>query len=297
MYEVPDILGHMFEGVYIVDKHRRIVFWNKGSERITGYKSEEVVNKFCYNNILRHVTKDGKQLCFGGCPLHKTISDGIVNEGEVFLHHKSGHRVPVSVKTLPLYDDEGNITSAIEVFTDLRYQRDNYIENRELKELLSYDALTRVPNRRYLDFTLNNLQQEASEFNTTFGILFVDIDDFKNVNDTYGHNVGDGVLQVVANTLQSNVRANDTVGRWGGEEFICILKLDTLDNLSVLAEKLRLLVEQSAYKTEDGTIIKVTVSMGGTMFIDEESVSTLVDRADKLMYHSKQTGKNKVTIK
>ena len=99
MNELTDLIMHLFEGVYIVDTTRKIVFWNSGSEKITGFTAEEVVNKQCYSNILRHVTADGKELCFGGCPLHKTLDTGEVQQNQVFLHHKDGHRIPVMVKT------------------------------------------------------------------------------------------------------------------------------------------------------------------------------------------------------
>jgi len=297
MNELSDLISHLFEGVYIVDNSRKIVFWNSGSERITGFKAEEVMNQHCYNNILQHVDKNGKELCLNGCPLHQTLKTGEVLENEVFLHHKEGHRIPVTVKTFPLHDGEGNITAAVEVFTDTRFQESKYKENKELKEMLTIDTLTNIPNRRYLDFQLESLLKENVQFDSQFGILFFDIDHFKDINDTYGHNIGDEVLKVVANTLKSNVRGKDIVGRWGGEEFIGVFNISTLESLMFLAEKLRILIEKSMYKFQDNDPINVTVSIGGTIYEKDESISDLIQRADKLMYESKQTGRNKSTIK
>lgn len=113
-----NLIPHLYEGVYVVDKNRKIIFWNEGSERITGYSKEEVVNSFCYQNILQHVDHNGKQLCLEGCPLNETLQDGIIREAHVFLKHKDGYRIPITVKTLPIYDSEQNIVAAIEVFTD-----------------------------------------------------------------------------------------------------------------------------------------------------------------------------------
>jgi diguanylate cyclase (GGDEF)-like protein/PAS domain S-box-containing protein len=290
------LLSYFYEGVYIVDINRKIIFWNTGSERITGYKAEDVVNKFCYNNILRHVTADGKELCFGGCPLHDTLVTGKINEAEVFLHHREGYRVPVSVKSIPLKDDSGTIVAAIEVFTDLRFRKNQQDENRELKELLTVDALTQIPNRRYLDFYLENLVNENVQFDTSFGILFFDIDDFKNVNDFFGHLIGDEVLKLVSKTLKSNVRGNDKVGRWGGEEFIAIVMCENNAELALVSEKLRILVQKSAYEIPESDIIKVTVSIGGTIFNKGENISDTINRADKLMYKAKQNGKNQSQI-
>jgi PAS domain S-box-containing protein len=89
------ILGNIHEGVYFVDSERKITFWNKGAERITGYTEGEVVGHFCYDNILKHVNDEGLHLCLGGCPLHQTLSDGQGREALVYLHHKEGYRVPV----------------------------------------------------------------------------------------------------------------------------------------------------------------------------------------------------------
>jgi diguanylate cyclase (GGDEF)-like protein/PAS domain S-box-containing protein len=294
--DYPEVLSYLFEGVYVVDPNRKILFWNKGSETLTGYSKEEIIGKHCFNNILRHVNQDGIELCKNGCPLHKTLQTGQVLENDVYLHHKDGHRVPVTVKTLPLYDDDKNIVAAIEVFTDTRYKTDQYEENRKLNEMLTTDELTRVPNRRFLDFKASNLIQENENFETDFGLLFVDIDDFKIINDTYGHRVGDEVLKRVANTLKANVRANDIIGRWGGEEFIGLFKLHSVRELALIAEKLRILVGKSSYMTTNGDTIKVTVSIGGTMYHKQELKEDFIHRADTLMYASKRSGKNKVTI-
>ena len=299
MYEMKleEIISNLYEGVYVVDRSRKIVFWNKGAEEITGYKSEDVVNSMCYNNILRHIDHAGKSLCHDGCPLLDTILTGKQNQADVFLHHKDGYRVPVSVKSLPLYDGKGEIVAAIEVFTDTRYKQDTIIENRRLKEMLVIDPLTLLHNRRYLDFHLGNLVNEHKQFNTSFGILFFDIDHFKHINDTYGHNTGDEVLKIIAQTLKSNIRSEDVVGRWGGEEFIAVIKGVNDIELKSIAEKLRRLCELSTYKRSDDLIIKVTVSIGGTLYTSGEKIEECIERADSYMYESKINGRNQSTIK
>lgn len=292
-----DLLSYLYEGVYVVDKNRKIVFWNTGSEQITGYSKEEVLNSYCYNNILQHVSADGKNLCFDGCPLHHTLATGEIQEADVFLHHKEGHRIPVKVKSIPVYDDKENIVAAIEVFTDERYKKDTHTENRKLKEMLVTDPLTKISNRRYLDFHLESAKKEADEFETTFGVLFFDIDKFKDVNDTYGHDVGDEVLKLVAKTIGANIRGDDKLGRWGGEEFIAVIKIDHIEGLGKVADKLRLLVSKSAYKKADGTDLRVTVSIGGALYEPGETVTDLIKRADSRMYLSKANGRNRVTVK
>lgn len=295
-YDSNYFMSNLYEGVYIVDKTRKIVFWNSGSEHITGYKADEVINKYCYQNILKHVDKSGKKLCLDGCPLHHTLQTGISNENEVFLEHKMGYRVPVSVKTFPLYDDKQEIVAAVEVFTDMKFKENQYKENIELKKAIQRDELTQLYNRRYLNFHLNQMIEEAKEFNHSFGILFIDIDHFKNINDSYGHNIGDGVLKVLSNTLKSNLRPGDIVGRWGGEEFIAIINTDNINLLKEIAERLRLLCANSRYSFA-GDDISVTISIGGSLYRLGEDISQTISRSDKNMYHSKHTGRNKTTIK
>jgi diguanylate cyclase (GGDEF)-like protein/PAS domain S-box-containing protein len=291
-----DIIPYLYEGVYVVNKQRQIIFWNEGSQRITGYSPKEVMGSFCYQNILQHVNESGKQLCFEGCPLHKTLDDGIVNEAHVFLKHKDGYRIPVMVKTLPIYDQEKNIVAAIEVFTDERFQKQIYDENIELKDKLSIDPLTKVANRHYFDFQISKKIDEAKVFKGVFGFLLIDIDHFKNINDTYGHLVGDEILKIVANSLSSNVGNQDIISRWGGEEFVGIINVDSIEELTKVAEKLRILVMKSKYELDKDTVISVTISIGGTLFQENDDAKKLVERADKNMYFSKQNGRNQCKI-
>jgi diguanylate cyclase (GGDEF)-like protein/PAS domain S-box-containing protein len=291
-----DIIPYLYEGVYVVNQQRKIIFWNEGSQRITGYSAKEVMGSFCYHNILQHVDESGKQLCFQGCPLHKTLDDGIVNEAHVFLKHKGGYRVPVMVKTLPIYDEKNNIVAAIEVFTDERFQKQIYDENLELKDKLSIDPLTKIANRQYFDFQIIKRIDEARVFKGVFGLLLIDIDHFKNINDTYGHLIGDEILKIVANSLSSNVGSQDIISRWGGEEFVGIINVDSLEELSKIAEKLRILVMESKYELNKEKSISVTISIGGTLYQENDDAKNLVERADKNMYFSKQNGRNQCKI-
>ena len=137
------------------------------------------------------------------------------------------------VKTLPIYDTEQKIVAAIEVFTDERFQKQIYNENIELRDKLRTDPLTLVANRNFFDFQINKRLEEARLFGNKFGILMMDIDNFKKVNDTYGHLVGDEIFKIVAYTLSSNVKKTDMVSRWGGEEFIALVDVTTNEELAV----------------------------------------------------------------
>ncbi|MDP2044936.1 MAG: GGDEF domain-containing protein, partial [Deltaproteobacteria bacterium] len=128
-----------------------------------------------------------------------------------------------------------------------------------------------------------------------FGVIFSDVDRFKQVNDTFGHQTGDMVLKMVAQTLVKNCRSFDLVGRWGGEEFVCVIsKLKDPDQMVLIAERLRALVE-SAWVSLPVCSLHVTISLGVTLARLQDSPGILIHRADELMYRSKNAGRNLCT--
>ena len=288
------MLENMYEGVYFVDADRTITFWNKGAERISGYLAEEILGKQCFDNILNHVDNQGCQLCLNGCPLQKTIDDGIMREAPVFLHHKNGHRVPVSIRTIPLFEGK-EVIGAVEVFTDGTEEFDRLKDLQELRALALKDQLTELPNRRYLNNFLSERWNEYQNLEIPFGLIFMDIDHFKNVNDTYGHEVGDEVLKMVGKSTRGALRRGDLVGRWGGEEFIIVVTTGEDEELRIIAEKIRMLIEQSTLLVQ-GIEISVTVSLGVTLPFIEDNLAMMIKRADEKMYESKNNGRNQVKI-
>lgn len=289
------IIEDLRDGLYVVDMNRNIVFWNRAAERISGYSAEEVMGKPCADNILCHVNDAGLSLCCSECPLATTITSGSPHDAEVFLHHKDGHRLPVSVRVVPLKDDEGNIIGGIEMFSDSSYHAANEMRLQELEKLALLDGLTQLANRRYLDRELESRLEEMTRYDIPFGILFMDLDDFKAVNDRYGHETGDRVLRFVAATLSANSRPFDLYGRWGGEEFVGIIRNVNSANLKHMGQRLRRLVEKSFVLVE-GKRLRVTISIGATMAVKDDTVHSLLQRADDLMYQSKKAGKNRLTI-
>jgi len=143
------------------------------------------------------------------CPLAATIADGKPREVEVYMHHKDGHRIPVSVRVSALTDRDGNIIGGIELFTDFSNQAANDLRVKELEKLALLDNLTQLANRNYIEREIQSRFEEKKRFNVPFGILFIDIDHFKKYNDIYGHPAGDEVLNFVANTFVANTSPFD----------------------------------------------------------------------------------------
>jgi diguanylate cyclase (GGDEF)-like protein/PAS domain S-box-containing protein len=289
-----EILDNLYDGVYFVDPDRRITYWNKGAERITGYPAGRVVGRFCRDNILNHITENGVQLCTDGCPLQASMADGIMRQAEVYMHHADGHRVPILVRTTPIRDTNGRIVGGVETFSDNTSLLTVRRRARDLEKTVLLDPLTGVGNRRHFEMKLKSAFVEQENYPQPFGLLFLDIDHFKQINDEIGHDAGDQVLRMVARTLQRNVRNDDTLARWGGEEFIVLLVNIDRKGLETAAEKLRILIENS-HLTVNGKEIHVTISIGATLASPADTITSLVQRADQKMYQSKQAGRNRTT--
>ena len=286
------LLERVSDGIYFVTRDRHITYWNRGAEEITGFPAEEVAGRSCAEGILRHVTDAGRQLCLHGCPLAGVMKDGVPRTAEVYLHHKDGHRVPVTIRSEPIRDETGAITGAAEVFTSRLPNGPAQADRRLNDDAL--DPVTGVATRRVGELHLESLVHAAAEGGQSLGVLFLDADHFKSINDTFGHGVGDQVLRMVGTSASSGLRAQDQVIRWGGEEFLALLPGVALGTLEAAAERIRMLVENS-WIQHGADQARLTVSIGATMALVDDSPQSLVDRADHLMYASKHAGRNRVT--
>jgi diguanylate cyclase (GGDEF)-like protein len=164
--------------------------------------------------------------------------------------------------------------------------------NAELDRVARIDMLTNIYNRRHLDEHLRSVISAARRHDRTIGVLIVDIDHFKNVNDEHGHLAGDAVLREVAARLAQAMRTEDALGRWGGEEFLAVLTDTPPEGVRVMAERLRQVIAAAPFTLDDGSQIRVTVSVGHASGTEDAEV--LVHRADDALYVAKAEGRNRV---
>ena len=288
-----NIINNLNDGVYFVDTKRRITFWNNAAEEISGYKAEEILGKTCESSKLNHIDATGKPLCIVGCPLYASIIDGKNRKAEVFLRHKKGYRVPILVNIFPMIED-GETIGAIEIFTQNSptVYSDDLVE--QLSNMAMRDDLTGLPNRRYLQSFLEYKLNEYKNFNKNFAVLFMDIDNFRDFNNKYGHDMGDRVLKIVSETIKKNARKSDIFGRWGGEEFVGVYAINDLEDAKFMAEKVHMLVRNTEISESES--LSVTVSVGMTIVQNEDDLKSIIERADCLMYDSKVLGKDRVTV-
>lgn len=179
-----------------------------------------------------------------------------------------------------------------------QYQDDLRNELEQSVNLSIKDGLTGVFNRRYFDIHINQMMKKASESNRPLCLMMFDIDHFKIVNDTYGHQAGDEILRSFTNTLKNNFRVTDLIARYGGEEFAVLLCDTSIDEAMIVAERVRGNVEALEFVIPTQTVrIKKTTSIGVTKYKNHENINSFIERADNALYEAKETGRNKIVKK
>lgn len=166
-------------------------------------------------------------------------------------------------------------------------------EKRQIKKLAEYDPLTKIYNRVKLNSLFPEIFYKANRYGQYFSITLLDIDHFKNINDTYGHNVGDKVLVELARLIKIGLRQSDTFTRWGGEEFMIVSELSTQQDTVALASRLRGQIENYSFDV----VKHVTCSFGVSQFKDGDTQARLLERVDEALYDAKEHGRNQVVAK
>jgi diguanylate cyclase (GGDEF)-like protein/PAS domain S-box-containing protein len=282
------------DSMFLVNRDQKIVYWNDGPERLSSNVADEIVGKSCFDDMLAHTDQAAQPINGNGWTLSASMQDGQSREVQMYLRHKNGHRVPVHMRALPMRDSSGNIVGAVEVFNESIERRKFEKRVGDLEQMAFRDALTTLPNRRYLELKVRQALEEHTMLGRVYGLLMFDLDRFKRINDTYGHEVGDALLQVVSKTLVQGLRAVDIIGRWGGEEFLVLMPDADAVDLGDLAERCRILIAESIVPAGSEPV-SVTASIGATVLIHSDTMQSAVRRADELMYQSKRSGGDQTT--
>jgi diguanylate cyclase (GGDEF)-like protein/PAS domain S-box-containing protein len=287
------ILESLSVGVYFVDLDRRITYWNEGAEQLSGYRREEVVGRSCRDNILVHTDAEGCQLCLNGCPLLAAFHEGADQRADVFMKHKEGHRVPVTVRVSPMTDREGRVVGGVEVFSENTEKLAALARAVEMEQLALIDSLTGAGNRRFAEMALRDAGARYEREGEPYAVIFGDLDHFKGINDRHGHDAGDAVLRAAGQTLVGNLRSFDSVGRWGGEEFLIVLGKADRESAVAVARRCCGLVRSCGVEW-GGAMIRPTVSMGVAVVQEGEETAAVVARADEWVYEAKKAGRDQV---
>jgi PAS domain S-box-containing protein/diguanylate cyclase (GGDEF)-like protein len=271
------VLDDLPAGVYLVDRERRIVFWNHAAERITGFLAQEVLGHSCFDNLLMHCDEDNRSLCGNGCPLLETMHDGKPRRADVLLRHKQGHRVPVWVHAAPIRDEHDIIVGVAESFEERRSRPDD--ASQANADMANLQAALEVSDGQQALAVLNFALESFAAGGESFGVLCVGIDNLEEVRHKYGSNAVGALLREAAQTLARDTRPQDRVGFWRGERLVVVVAGADPESLQGCARRLQRLANLTGVPWW-GDRLSVTVSMGGTVALPGDTVKSLMGRAE-----------------
>ncbi len=288
-------LESTYDGFYLVDSDLRLRIWNIGMERLLGRDAAKMLDQNWTSRQIAFADKHGRPLAEASCPMSEVIQSGQARTSQLQVQHVDGHWLNVEIMTVPMIDHDGSLQGVAEIFRDLSQDRRRRREDKDLRKQATRDSLTGVNNRGELERTLESMladfhQDSGSE---PMSLIFLDVDRFKSINDTYLHRTGDQVLIGLAKLLQSEMYSSETIGRYGGEEFVIVCPSTNLKQAVVKAERLRLAVSSSPLC--DIPELKVTVSFGVTQVEPGDTMNDVFGRADKALFTSKENGRNRTT--
>ena len=301
-----DLLGQIEVGIVIVDHDFKVSLWNQFMENHSGYTSDYVQGRTLFE-LFSEVNQDWfRQKCD---PVFELRSPAfIIWEQRPHLFRFPAYRPITSyseimyqnVTIFPLTSLAGSVDRICIVVYDVTLEAVSKQQfqalNKQLEQISRTDGLTGLYNRRYWEETCQKEFKRVCRTGETASLIILDIDKFKNINDTYGHPAGDQVIKTMAKVITTAIRETDISGRYGGEEFTIILPDTDVKNARFVAERIRKLAEAFPVQYEDQTI-HFTVSLGVSMSSkDFDSHSKWIDKADKGLYEAKTNGRNRTVI-
>jgi len=280
---VGKFFDHTAEAIVITDARSTIVYVNRSFTRVTGYTLKEVSGK------TPRILHSGRQTAAFYAHMWKCINASGQWQGEIWNRRKNGETYLEWLSITAVRSSTGKVENYLAILSDITLRKQ---EEQELYELATHDALTGLPNRFFFSERFRHAMVRAKRASHLVGLLYLDLDRFKPVNDALGHKCGDKLLQAVARRLKRSVREEDTIARLGGDEFAVILEhLSRPRDAAATSRKiLRALARPFLL---DGHKARITASIGITVYpIDGDDVETLLKRADGAMYRAKSERMN-----
>ena len=272
------------DAIVMSDADDRVVMVNAAFSKLTGYDAHEIVGKILAESPFRPIDPAEYKT-----RMERLQRDGFVT-GEVPRFRKDGSPLSLWVTASLVRNDDGTIRNYVRVFSDISLLKET---QRKLEQLASYDTLTGLPNRRLLHDRLEHALVRGERHQVSMALMFIDLDDFKGVNDSHGHDIGDLLLREVAVRLESCIRGSDTIGRVGGDEFVIVLEDACLPSDAVgvchrIEKALAMPFELNGHR------VRTAASVGVALYPrDGTDASTLLRNADVAMYKAKRTGSNR----
>ncbi len=276
------VFAHSQEGILITDAGGFIVDVNPGFSRITGYGRDEVLGR-----SPRMLGSGHQDAAFYG-KMWKALHETGAWRGEIWNRNKSGEVYPELLSISEVKDGTGQISHYIGTFSDITHLKEREIQ---LERIAHYDPLTNLPNRRLLGDRLRQALAHTRRDGKIMAVCLLDLDHFKPINDSLGHEAGDRVLIEISRRLSACVREQDTVARLGGDEFVLLLNLAWVEECDAILTRMLCALEVPV--DLNGSSASLSASIGVTLFPQDESdAEQLLNHADQAMYRAKQAGRN-----
>lgn len=274
------------EGIVTFDIDCRCTLANPAAARMLGYEMPALIGSHL-RDFWRPMKSGGPGPSAEDDAVHLTLQDGQVRRNDDgMFRRKDDTSFPVEYVVSPIRSDR-TITGVVMTFLDITERKQ---VEQEIHALAATDSLTGVANRRTFTELLEGEIVRARRYGTPLALVMYDIDHFKAVNDTHGHDVGDEVLKDITELVRTSIRAADVVARWGGEEFVILVPQSGIDGVLAMAEKLRAAIAGTTF----GKAGTVTASFGVTVFSQQDDRASLLKKADDALYKAKANGRNRV---
>ena len=285
------ILESLPSGVYVVDRERRILFWNDGAEQITGYRRHEIIGRLWHDGLLMHCDEDNKLVCGSTCPLLATMHDGKPRVADISLRHKDGQRVPVRVRAVPIRDAYGTVIGAAETF-DEHYAVPDLRGHPHSRTVQNHiEDLTGISDHQSTQSYLQAYLEDFAEDHTVFCVLSIALDEFDKFRTAHSVEAAHRILHAVALTLRRNLRECDVVGHWEESRFVILLADCPAAMVGRVAKMLMRVVGGAAISWW-GDRLSVTVSIGGTAVCPEDTAESVVLRSEQALRSCLEAGGN-----
>lgn len=301
---LDSVMESIGDGLVVIDRSHNILHANSSASATIGLEKSEIIGKKCYETIHRNTSPcEGADIT---CPMHEVFEKGRTSHVIHTHTDASGNEQYIDITASPIKDADGKIIAMVETYRNfMQRQTDDELINLvkklneaqvRLKQMAITDDLTGLRNRRYIMERLEEEFQRAKRSGRPLSLVMLDIDHFKDINDTHGHLFGDTVLKIIASRIRDCLRRNDIVGRVGGEEFLVISPDSGVEEAVLVAERIRRVVHSKAIG--DGDIeVSVTLSAGvATAGREDRSADRVFSRADTALYKAKQEGRNRVKV-
>ena len=281
-------LDSIGDALISTDLSGRVTYVNAAAERMTGWRPEEAAGQ-PFEHVFRIIDGVSRRSCPNPMDLAVRLNETVGLTSNCVLIRRDGVECPVEDSAAPIHDRQGQVTGAVLVFRDVSAAR---AVSLQLSHRAAHDSLTDLPNRLLLNDRLSQAIASAQRQRHRLAVLFLDLDRFKQINDTLGHEIGDGLLQSVARRLVESVRRSDTVSRQGGDEFVLLLsRVDEAEDAAASVQKV--IKALAAPLDVDGHRLHVTASIGLSMYPEDgQDADTLIRNADVAMYRAKERGRN-----